>query len=166
MTPNMIILVAAALIPIFLGMAWYHPSLFGTTWLKEMGMTQDDMKANQKPLKFFLGFVLNFLLAFGLFAAGTHEFAVLGLVGGDPEVLQSGTAAAFLAEYGGGFSRFSHGIVHGLGAAISFAAVFIGHSCLWRGKSFKFFSIDFGFWLVCMILMGGVIAQWGGVPLF
>ena len=40
MAPNMIILVATALIPIFLGMAWYHSSLFGTAWLKEMGMTQ------------------------------------------------------------------------------------------------------------------------------
>ena len=62
MTPNLLILVAAALIPIFLGMAWYHPSLFGTAWLKEAGMNQEDMKANQKPLKFFLGFVCNFLL--------------------------------------------------------------------------------------------------------
>lgn len=166
MGPNMIIIAAAALIPIFLGMAWYHPSLFGTAWLNEMGMTEEDMKANQKPLKFFLGYVCNFLLAFGLFTVGTHEFAVLGLVGGDPALLQSGTAAAFLAEYGGSFTRFTHGIVHGLVAAITFAIPFIGHRCLWGGKSFKFFSIDVGFWLVCMILMGGVIAQWGGIPLY
>lgn len=162
MTPNLLILVAAALIPMILGMAWYHPSLLGTAWLKEAGMTQEDMKGNQKPLKFFLGFVCNFLLAFGLFALGTHEFSVLGLVGGKTELLATGTAAAFLAEYGGSFSHFGHGIVHGLEAAIAFAIPFIGHRCLWAGKSFKFFAIDFGFWLVCMILMGGVIAEWGG----
>jgi hypothetical protein len=162
MTPNFLILLVAALIPMLLGMAWYHPSLFGTAWLKEAGMTQEDMKANQKPLKFFLGFVCNFLLAFGLFTAVTHEFSVIGLVGGDIELAKTGTAAAFLAEYGGTFSRFSHGIVHGIEAAIVFALPLIGHQCLWSGKSRKYFFLDFGFWAVCIILMSAVIAQWGG----
>ncbi len=162
MIPNLIIIVGCAFIPMLLGMIWYNPSLFGAAWLNEAGMTQDDMKANQKPLKFFLGFVCNFLLAFGLFTAVVHEFSVLGLVGGDVELLKTGTAAAFLGEYGGTFARFSHGIVHGIVAAFVFALPFIGHQCLWSGKSWKYFFIDFGFWLVCMILMGGVVAQWGG----
>lgn len=165
MGPNMIIIAATALIPMILGMLWYHESLFGTAWLKENGMTKDDMKANQKPLKFFLGFICNFLLAMGLFLFTVHEVAILGLVGGDEELLKTGTAAAFLAEYGGSFSRFSHGVVHGIVAAFAFAAPFLGHKCLWAGKSFKAFLLDWGFWLVCMILMAGVIAQWGAVSL-
>jgi len=162
MTPNLLIVVATGLIPMILGMVWYNPSLFGTAWLNETGMTQDDMKANQKPLKFLLGFICNVLLAFGLFTLVTHEFSILGLVGGDPELLKPGTTGgAFLAEYGGSFARFSHGAVHGIFATILVAIPFIGHQCLWSGKSFKFFLIDVGFWLVCMVLMGGVIAQWG-----
>jgi len=162
MTPNLLIILATALIPIVVGMAWYHPSLFGNAWLKEAGMTQEDMKANQKPLKFLFGFIFNFLLAFGLFTMVTHEFSILGLVGGDPELLKSGTAGAFLAEYGGSFSRFSHGVVHGILATIVMVVPIIGHQCLWSGKSFKYFLLDVGFWLVCIILMSGVIAQWGG----
>jgi len=162
MTPNVLIIVATALIPMVIGMAWYHPSLFGNAWLKEAGMTAEDMKANQKPLKFLLGFICNVLLAFGLFTLITHEFSMLGLVGGDPELLKTGTGAAFLAEYGGIFSRFSHGVVHGIFATLLFAIPLIGHQCLWSGKSFKLFLLDVGFWLVCIILMSGVIAQWGG----
>ncbi|MDF1696796.1 MAG: DUF1761 domain-containing protein [Saprospiraceae bacterium] len=165
MTPNLLIIVATGLIPMVLGMAWYHPSLFGTAWLKEAGMTQEDMKANQKPLKFLLGFICNVLLAFGLFTMVTHEFSILGLVGGDMEAINSGTAAAFLAEYGGNYARFSHGVVHALFAAVIVAIPFIGHQCLWQGKSLKYFLIDFAFWAVCMILMGGIIAQWGANPI-
>lgn len=165
MTPNLMIIVASALIPMFLGMAWYNPALFGKAWLAEAGLTEDQMKANQKPLKFFLGFVCNVLLALGLFTASCHEFAVLGLVGGDETLVKTGTAAAFLAEYGGTFSRFSHGVVHGLFASFLFAAPLIGHQCLWKGKSFKYFLIDFAFWTLCIVLMTGVIAQWGGVPI-
>lgn len=165
MYPNLLILIACAFIPMLVGMAWYNPSLFGKAWMEGAGLTSDAMKANQKPLKFFLGFVCNFLLAFGLFTAVTHEFSILGLVGGDAELLKTGTGAAFLAEYGGSFSRFSHGIVHGIEAAVVFALPIIGHHCLWSGKSRKFFFIDFGFWAVCIILMTGVIAQWGASPI-
>jgi len=162
MTVNYLIIIATGLIPMILGMAWYHSSLFGNAWLTEHGMTQDQVKANQKPLKFLLGFICNVLLAMGLFTMVTHELSVLGLVGGDKELIKAGTTGgAFLAEYGGSFSRFSHGAVHGIIAAVLVAIPLIGHQCLWAGKSLKLFLIDFGFWLVCMILMGGIIAQWG-----
>ena len=162
MTPNFLVLLGSAFIPMVVGMLWYNPKTFLNPWMKGAGLTEDEMKANQKPLKFLLGFICNFLLAFGLFTAVTHEFSILGLVGGDQELLKTGTAAAFLAEYGGSYARFSHGIVHGIVAAVAFALPLIGHQCLWSGKGWKYFFIDFGFWLVCMILMCGVIAQWGG----
>lgn len=165
MGPNWIIIAATALIPMVLGMVWYHESLFGTAWLKENNMTKDDMKANQKPLKFFLGFVCNFLLAIGLFLFTVHESSVLGLVGGDPEILKSGSAAAFMKDYAGKFNYFGHGVVHGIIAAIGFGIPFIGHKCLWSGMSFKGFLLDWAFWLICMILMAGVIAQWGAVSM-
>ena len=165
MFPNLLVIVAAGLIPIVMSMIYYHPSLMGTAWLKEAGMTQEDMKANQKPLKFFLGFVLNVLLAFGIFTMITHEFSVVGLVGGDLELLKEGTTGgAFLAEYAGNYARFSHGAAHGIFTAFIVVAPFIGHQCLWSGKSFKIFLIDWFFWSLAVIVMGGVLAQWGAVP--
>lgn len=162
MTPNVLVIIGSALIPMAVGMLWYSPAVFLNPWLKGAGMTMDEMKTGQKPLKFFIGFICNVLLAFGLFTLITHEFSLLGLVGGDPELLRTGTGAAVLAEYGGVFARFSHGAVHGIFATLLFAVPLIGHQCLWSGKSFKYFLIDTGFWLVCIILMSGVIAQWGG----
>ena len=162
MTPNVLIIVATGFIPLVLSMLWYSPALFGNTWLNEMGMTKEDMKKNQKPLKFILSLVVNILLGFGLFTMSAHEFSVLGLVGGDPALATSGTAGAFLAEYGGSFSRFSHGAVHAIFAAILVALPFLAHQAMWSGKSFKAFAIDFCFWLLAMVLMGGVISQWGG----
>ena len=164
MFPNLIVIVACGLIPIVMSMIYYHPSVLGTMWLKEAGMTRDDMKANQKPLKFLLGFILNVLLAFGVFTMVTHEFSVAGLVGGDPELMKEGTtAAAFLAEHAGNFSNFGHGAAHGIMIAIVAIAPFIGHVYLWSGKSFKLFLLDWVFWTLAVIVMGGVISQWGAV---
>ena len=165
MFPNLLVIVAAGLIPIVMSMIYYHEKVLGTIWLKEAGMTKEDMKANQKPLKFLLGFILNVLLALGIFTMITHEFSVLGLVGGDMELLKEGTLGGdFLREYMGSFSRFSHGAVHGIFTAFLVIAPFIGHVYLWSGKSFKLFLLDWIFWALAVIVMGGVIAQWGGVP--
>ena len=166
MTPNVLVVIATAIIPIILGMLYYNPALAGNAWLKEAGMTEDQMKENQKPLKFLLGFICNVLLAFGLFTLVTHEFSILGLVGGNEELLKPGTTGgAFLAEYGGNYARFSHGVVHGLFASVLLAIPFIGHQVLWSGKSFKYFLMDFVFWTICIVLMSGVIAQWGANPI-
>lgn len=162
MTPNFIVIIATAFIPMVLGMLWYSPALFGNAWLKEMGLTQDQMKENQKPLKFLMAFICNILLAIGLFTMCTHEFSVLGLVGGNEDLLRTGTGGAFLAEYGGTYARFSHGVVHGLFSSLLVAVPLIGHRCLWAGKSFKFFLLDLGFWTLCIVLMSGIISQWGG----
>ena len=38
----------AAIAQFVIGMAWYSPMLFGKTWMKEMGLTDKDMKASKE----------------------------------------------------------------------------------------------------------------------
>ena len=41
MTPNFLVIGAAALIPFFVAYAWFHPKVFGgTTWVEVAGLTQ------------------------------------------------------------------------------------------------------------------------------
>ena len=41
---NWLALVVAALSILVIGFIWYHPKVFGTIWMKEIGMTEEKAK--------------------------------------------------------------------------------------------------------------------------
>lgn len=51
MEMNFIALFVAAIITLFVGFIWYHPKVFGTIWMKEAGLTEDQLKTGNM-LKF------------------------------------------------------------------------------------------------------------------
>ena len=79
---NMLITSAlAALIPLFVGMVWYHPKVFGTAWMNVNGFSEDKMKEGfNMPLVFGLTFVFGFFIAFGLSAIVIHQFGFFGML--------------------------------------------------------------------------------------
>ena len=60
MEMNFIALFVAAIITLFVGFIWYHPKVFGTIWMKEAGLTEDQLKTGNM-LKIF-GFTYLFSL--------------------------------------------------------------------------------------------------------
>ncbi len=162
MIPNLLVLLACSFIPFIVAFVWYHPKVFGgDTWTKVAGLTKEQGDTPVKPLKLGLSILLNFLIAFGMFNLAIHGFGVLGLVGGDMELLKTGTAAAFLAEYGHNHNTFGHGMVHGLEATLIFVIPLVGYTTIFDRKSGKYFLINVGFWLISLMLIGGVLSQWG-----
>lgn len=164
MTPNFIVIIASALIPFIFAYIWFHKSLFGgTKWHAMADMSAEKSASPVTPLKLLCSIVLNIFLAFGMFLFSVHETGVLGMVGGDAELMATGTAAAFLAEYGGDFHTLSHGIAHGVAATIFFALPLIGYVVIFEKKSAKYFFVYLGYWLITLILMSMVICRWGVV---
>ena len=41
---NWLALAVAALSTLVIGFIWYHPKVFGTIWMKEIGMTEEKAK--------------------------------------------------------------------------------------------------------------------------
>ena len=166
MTPNFLVIGAAALIPFFVAYAWFHPKVFGgTTWAEVAGLTQAQNDMPIKPYQLGLSILLNFFLAFGVYNLAIHQSGLFGTVGANIELLQTGTAAAFLAEYGDHHISFGHGMIHGgTQTVLCFVLPILGYAAIFERKSRKYLFINLGFWIVSLTLMGGVICQWGGTP--
>ncbi len=165
MTPNILVILGAALIPFLVAFIWFHKSVFGgERWHIISEMSAEKAASPVKPLKLFLSIVLNVFLSFGMYLFSIHEAGVFGMVGGDTALMKTGTAAAFLAEYGGDFHTVTHGLAHGLGATLFFALPFLGYVVIFEKKSAKYFWVYLSYWLVCLTLMSIVICLWGAVP--
>ena len=64
---NWLALVVAAIVPLAIGSIYYGP-LFGKVWQKEVGMTDDELKAGNYAKIFGLSLLFAFVLAFTLWA--------------------------------------------------------------------------------------------------
>jgi len=61
---NFLAILVAALTSFVVGFVWYHPKVFGTIWMKEAGLTQEQLAKGNMFKIFGLSFVFSFLLAF------------------------------------------------------------------------------------------------------
>jgi lysylphosphatidylglycerol synthetase-like protein (DUF2156 family) len=57
------------------------------------------------------------------------------------------------------FRTFKHGAFHGIIATIGLVLPIIGINALFERRGFKYIALHVGYWLVCLILMGGFICQ-------
>lgn len=165
MTPNFIVLIAAGLIPFVIATVWFHKNLFGgENWHNMADMSTEKRATPVKPLKLALSLVLNLFIAFGIYLITIHESGVFGMVGGDTELMKTGTAAAFLAEYGGKYHTLGHGLAHGLAATLFYVLPLLGYVVIFEKKSAKYFWVYLGYWWVSLTLMSIVISLWGANP--
>ncbi|HOJ18005.1 MAG: DUF1761 domain-containing protein [Ignavibacteriales bacterium] len=127
---NYIAVFVSAVLSFLVGWVWYAPFLFGKIWLKELGLSQQEIE-NQNMLKIFGGaFILTLIIGFNLAA----------FLGPEPD--------------------FSLGLFYGALAGIGWVSASIGVVYLFSRKSLKLFLIDAGYQVVIYTLMGGIIGVW------
>ncbi|WP_414000242.1 DUF1761 domain-containing protein [Flavobacterium sp. W1B] len=156
---NFLALLVAAVSTLVVGFIWYHPKVFGTIWMKEAGMTEDKMKGSNMALIFGMAVFYAFLISMILQFLVIHQFGAFGMVGGEVETAKP-TYAAFMADYGTAFRTFKHGMLHGFISGLFLALPIIGTNALFERRSWKYTLISGGFWIVCFMLMGGIICAW------
>lgn len=156
---NFYALLAAAASSLAIGFIWYNPKVFGGIWMRETGMTEE--KAREANMAIMLGatFVYAFLIAFILQMLTIHQFGALGMVGGDPTVAKP-SYAAFMADYGTAFRTFKHGALHGFMTGLFLAFPLVGTNALYERRSFKYVMVVAGYWIVCCMIMGGIVCGW------
>ena len=111
------------------GALWYSV-LFGKAWQRELGMSDEQLKAGfNMPLVFGVCFLLELLIALTL----AHQYAMTG---------PSDRAKMMIA----------------IGYGIGLMAPAVGINYLYQRKSLKLFAIDAGHFIVGMAAMGGVFA--------
>ena len=164
METNFYILFVAAIVPLLIGFIWYGP-LFGNSWMKEMNFTKESLEGQNMIKTFVLSYILSLLIAFFLQFIVIHQMGLFQTLINEPGFNeQTGEAFTyfqnFVANYGGRFRTFSHGIIHGIMTGVVFVLPVLSIIAMFEKKSAKYVAINAGYWIVTLAIMGGIICEW------
>lgn len=155
---NFAALFIAAIVTLVTGFIWYSPKVFGTIWMKENNLTQEELRKGNMLKIFGLTYIFSLMITMTLMSLTIHQSGAIGMVGGPP-MLDSAkpSFAAFMADYGMAYRTFKHGALHGFMSGLFFAFPLIGINGLFERKSWKYIFIHAGYWILTLTLMGGII---------
>jgi hypothetical protein len=159
---NWIALFVAALVPLLLGFVWYHPKVFGNTWMKLTGLTMEDGQKMNMPLVFGLTYLFGLFLALQMNFIVIHQAHLYSLIAAEPNASDPTSEAgamvkAFMDKFGSNYRTFKHGAFHGILAGLFLALPLLAINSLFERKSWNYIFINAGYWIVCLAIMGGVI---------
>jgi len=127
---NYYVVLVSALAFFVIGAIWYSPVLFANSWLKELGITKEDMAKGSMTKTFGVSFLLMLVMAFNL--------------------------AAFIGNGMG----IQFGATAGALTGIGWVALAIGINYLYERKSFRIWLINAGYMAVSFTVMGAIIGAW------
>lgn len=155
---NFYALLTAAVVTLLVGFAWYHPKVFGTIWMRESNLTEEDLRKGSMLKIFGLTYIFSLMITMILMALTIHQSGAVGMVGGPPLIASAKPSfAAFMADYGTAYRTFKHGALHGFISGLFFALPIVGINGLFERKSWKYIFIHAGYWMLTLTLMGGII---------
>jgi hypothetical protein len=158
MEMNFLAFFASALTTLVTGFIWYNPKVFGTIWMRESGLNQEDLKKGNMLKIFGLTYVFSLMMTMVISALVIHQSGAVGMVGGPPLIENAKPSfAAFMADYGTAYRTFKHGSLHGFISGLFFAFPMLAVNGLFERKSWKYIFINAGYWILTLTLMGGII---------
>ena len=131
--PNLLAIVIAALIPMFMGFIYYHPKVFGKAWMDSLGFKEEDMKKGNMGVILGISLVMSILLSM---------FLLVNVDGPGQE---------------GPFDSFKHGAFHGTLIGFMVAMPVLVTNGLFERKNLKNLAINTVYWVITLALMAGVI---------
>ncbi len=161
---NFPVLLIAAVIPIIIGFLWYSPFLFGNAWMKQSGVSEEKLKSGNMIVILGLTFVLSLMITFVLYFLVIHQASVPSIFAEDPELANKASDPSRILElvntkYAYNYRTFKHGMLHGTITALFFALPVFGINALFERRGWRYIFIHAGFWVICLMLMGGIICQ-------
>ncbi|MFD2941349.1 DUF1761 domain-containing protein [Flavobacterium notoginsengisoli] len=155
---NFFALLISAIVTLVVGFIWYSPKVFGTIWMKENNLTQEELRKGSMLKIFGLTYIFSLMITMTLMSLTIHQSGAIGMVGGPPLIDSAKPSfAAFMADYGMAYRTFKHGALHGFMSGFFFAFPLIGINGLFERKSWKYIFIHTGYWLITLTLMGGIV---------
>ncbi|MBP7274465.1 MAG: DUF1761 domain-containing protein [Saprospiraceae bacterium] len=160
---NWFIVLLAGLIPLVTGAIWYNPKVFGTAWLRESGLTEEQARQGNMPFIFGLTALFGVFIAVVMMVTVIHQSHIYSIMQGNPDMQDPNSALSlyvsdFMAKYGNNFRTFKHGMLHGALSGFLFAQPVIGILALFERKSLRYIFLHGGYWILTLALMGGVIS--------
>ena len=132
---NNIAVVAAAVVSMVIGAAWYSPLLFGKLWMKLSWMTEKQLAEAKKK-----GMAKSYAIAF-------------------LAVLVMSYVLAHFVDYLGATTVMA-GVEAGFWLWLGFVATVLINGVLWEGKPFKLYLLNIAHYLIALLVMGAILAVW------
>ncbi len=124
--------IVAALVNMVVGSIWYSKGAFGKEWAKLTGRKLEQM------------------------SGGGSGYAVAAV----GALLQSWILAHFVVYASGGTLAFWRGLVTGFWIWVAFVAVVSAVHLVFEGRSWMLWKINAGYFLVVLLINGGLLAAW------
>jgi hypothetical protein len=162
-------LLVAALVPMALGFIYYNPKVVGKAWMAAAGMTEDKMKGGNMAVIFGVSFLFALMMAFVMNIIAYHDAFVQGAMYYATNGTMKPEAGSELAKWfeyyqtnlAASNHTFKHGLFHGIGIAGLFIALpVLATNALFERKGFKYIAINGIYWIICLGIMGGIMAAW------
>lgn len=161
---NIAVIFITALIPLLIGFVWYHPKVFGTTWMKAAGLNEEDTKKGNMALMFGGTYLLGVMLAMIFQTLVIHQTHVRSLFFLQPIHDPSTDAGALYKNimdlFGQSYRTFKHGAFHGTIAGFFIAMPLVAINALFERKGLKYIAVNSGYWILTFALMGAVICAY------
>lgn len=132
---NNVAVVAAAVVSMVIGAAWYSPLLFGRLWMKLSGITEKSIAEAKKK--------------------GMAKSYAIGFLA----VLVMSYVLAHFVDYLGA-TTIAAGMQAGFWLWLGFVATVMVNSFLWEGKPVKLYLLNIAHYLVVLLVMGAILAVW------
>jgi hypothetical protein len=148
------------------GFVWFNPKVFGNTWMSAAGVTPEMAKGSNMALIFGFTYFLGLMLTMALHPVVIHQMHIYSIFANTEGFGKEGSKimdyiADFMAKNGQNFRTFKHGALHGTIAGIFLVMPCIATNALFERKGFKYIAINSGFWILNLMLMGGLVCQFG-----
>lgn len=130
---NWLSMIIATLIPMIVGFVYYHKAVAGNAWMKSLGITEADIQKGNMAVTMGVSLVMSFLLAFFMLNFNNQPG-------------QEGV-----------FDTFKHGAFHGFFIGFVVAMPILVTNGLFELKNFKNLAINVIYWLITLVLMGGIL---------
>lgn len=161
MEMNWIALFVSALATLVVGFVWYNPKVFGTIWMKETGLTQEELAKGNMLKIFGLTYLFSLFIVMIEMSLTIHQSGAVAMIGGDLKINEAlPSFHAFMKDYGMAFRTFKHGALHGFISGLFFAFPIIAINGLFERKSWKYILIQAGYWAVTLTIIGSIVCGW------
>lgn len=113
-----------------LGFVWFHPKVFGISWMAGAGLTEEEVNdANPAIMVGALAMALVIAWAMSRYAGHTEE----------------------------GMNQFVHGMYHGLMPALMYVAPVLVSKSLFEKKSLMWILITTSYWVLALTIVGALV---------
>ena len=82
---NFIVVLLTALILMIIGSIWYNPKLLGNAWMREAGISQEQIKSGNMAKILGFSFFFSFFLAFALQFMVIHQWHLNSIIMSEPD---------------------------------------------------------------------------------